>query len=63
MTALVPLKEVAEVLGIHPNTAYRQAKEHEEIAPGLPCFRIRGRWYCHRPQLDRFIAGETRAAS
>lgn len=61
--ALVPLDEARSELGIGRTTAYLLAKERGELHPGLPLFRIRGRWYANRAQLDRFKAGETRVAS
>lgn len=61
--ALVPLDEARAELGIGRTTAYLLAKEQGELLPGLPLFRIRGRWYANRAQLDRIIAGESRVAS
>ena len=61
--ALVPLDTARAELGIGRTTAYLLAKEHGQLAAGLPLFRIRGRWYANRAQLDRFIAGESRVAS
>jgi hypothetical protein len=56
--ALVPLDAARAELGIGRTTAYLLAKEAGELAPGLPLFRIRGRWYANRAQLDRFKSGE-----
>lgn len=62
-TALVPLDAARSELGIGRTTAYLQAKEHGELMPGLPLFRIRGRWYACRAQLERIKAGEIRATA
>lgn len=60
--ALVPLDAARAELGIGRTTAYLLAKEHGELVPGVPVFRIRGTWKVNRAQLDRFKAGESRVA-
>lgn len=62
-TALVPLDVARTELGLGRTTAYLLARETGELLPGVPLFRIRGRWYANRAQLERFKAGDIRATA
>jgi Helix-turn-helix domain len=54
---LVPLIEVARILGISPNTAYR----HREDFP-IAFERIGVRYYARRADLEAYLAPLRRAA-
>lgn len=58
---LLTIPQAAAELRIHTNTAYRLVKAG---SPRFPqAIRVGGQWRVPRFQLDRFIAGDQRAAS
>jgi excisionase family DNA binding protein len=50
----ITIEEIADILGIHRNTAYRAAKRGE-----IPTIRVGGRLLVPKVVLIRILAGET----
>ncbi len=57
------LTEAAERLRISRRTAYRLAKAHGELVPGVPVFRVASLWRVSRRQLEAFIESGGQVAS
>jgi hypothetical protein len=55
--ALVPLLEVARMLGVSANTVYRH---RADLPFGFE--HIGSRWYARRADLDAYVAGALRPA-
>ena len=53
MTKILTLKEVAEILRIHPTTAYRMLK-----AGDLPCFKVGSDYRFKLSDIEKLIQGE-----
>ena len=57
----ISVAEAAEILGIAPRTAYDISKRQEvkpdlrELVPGVPVFKIGGRWRVSRRHLEAFL--------
>jgi excisionase family DNA binding protein len=57
--AVLTLREVAEVLRVHPSTVYRLLKERR-----IPAFRIGSDWRFNLEQIDRWwLAGAAKKPS
>ena len=54
MTKILVLKEVAEILRIHPTTAYRMLK-----AGDLPCFKVGSDYRFKMSDIEKLIGEES----
>ena len=54
MTKILTLKEVAEILRIHPTTAYRMLK-----AGDLPCFKVGSDYRFKMSDIEKLIGEES----
>ena len=51
--------EVAEILGVHPNTVYEQVRRYFAGGSGLPAFRVGRAIRIPKRIIDELIAAET----
>ena len=50
MSSLLSIKEVAEAIGVHKNTAYKMAQDRE-----IPAFKLAGKWRVKGESLERWL--------
>jgi len=54
MSPILTLREMAQILKVHPGTLYRLVKKHR-----VPAFKIGGDWRFNQESVERWITEST----